>query len=312
VRLHGALLGIFIAIILGVPALAGLDSPVASKDGVTFTLEDLNVYWLRNLGKDGLLDFFQTMIVYQEGLKQGLKPTDAEIQDFIDKTMSPEIYDQFKQLYSERAVHQLVEYTLVTSRYEKWLRDKIRKEQNITVTEAEANKYFLENIDQFHLPEGVYLSIISVDNQTQADAVLKRLDAGENFNDIAGEVNMDPQMRAARGEIGLYRKGDGLPKPLEDAAFALKDGQHSKVIKGENYHIVNVHKKYPEVAPEFPEVKEQLMKDMVEAKIDPFYMEQMNKLMSTELPRFKIMAELFKPDESAPAPSAAPLAAKPK
>ena len=77
-----------------------------------------------------------------------------------------------------------------------------------------------------------------------------------------------------------------------------------------------MHKKYPEVAPEFPEVKEQLMKDMVEAKIDPFYMEQMNKLMSTELPRFKIMAELFKPDESAAAAPAkapaAPPAAKPK
>ena len=287
---------VMVVLAAALPAFAALDSPVASKDGTTFTLEDLNIYWLRNLGKDGLLDFFQTMVVYQAGLKQNLKPTDAEITDFIDNTMSRSIYDQFKLLYSDRAVRQLVEYTLVTSRYETWLRDKIRREKNITVSESEANKYFLENIDQFHLPEGVYMSIISVDNQTQADAVIKRLQAGENFNDVAGEVNMDPQMRAARGEIGLYRKGDGLPKPLEDAAFLLKEGQYSQVVKGENYHIVFVHKKYPEVAPEFVDVKEQLIRDMVEAKIDPYYADEMDKLMSAELPRFTILAELFKPE----------------
>jgi foldase protein PrsA len=288
---------IMLVLLAGTAARAADATPVASKDGTTFTLEDLNIYWLRNLGKDGLLDFFQTMVVYQEGIKQNLKPTEQEITDFINNTMGQDIYNQFKQLYSERAVRQLVEYTLVTSKYEIWLRDKVRREKNVTVTEQEANQYFLENIDQFHLPEGVYISIISVDNQTQADAVIARLNKGENFSDVAGEVNMDAEMRAARGEIGIYRKGDGLPEPLETAAFALNDGQHSAVIKGQNFHIVYCHKHYPEVAPSFADVKEQLMLDMVEAKIDPFYIEELNTLMSRELPRFNIQASLFRPDE---------------
>ena len=288
---------LLMVLLAGAAAQAADTTPVASKDGTTFTLEDLNVYWLRNLGKDGLLDFFQTMVVYQEGLKQGLKPSEQEVSDFINNTMGQDIYSQFKQLYSDRAVRQLVDYTLVTSKYEMWLRDKLRREKNITVTEQEANQYFLSNIDLFHLPEGVYISIISVDNQTQADAVLGRLRGGENFNDLAGEVNMDPDMRAARGEIGVYRKGDGLPEPLENAAFALGDGQFSDIIKGQNYHIVFCHKHYPEVAPAFADVKEQLMLDMVEAKIDPYYIDELNALMERELPRFNIQANLFRPDE---------------
>lgn len=290
-------------------ALAAPDSPVAAKDGQVYTLEDLGIYFLRMLGKDGLLDYLQSMVVYQEGLKQGLKPTDTEISEFVQKTMGPEVYAQFKQLFSEKSVRQLIEYTIVNSKYEDWLRKKVRTEKKITVTEAEAKEYFLSHISEFHLPEGVYLSIISVDNKTQADAVLDRIDKGEDFNAVAGEVNMDAKMRAARGEIGTYRKGDGLPQPLEDSAFKLKDGQHSAIIKGQNYHILFCHKRIPEVSPEFEEIKEQLQQDMIEAKIDPYYNEEMDKLMARELPRFEIKAELFQPGDS---PAQSPVKSAPK
>lgn len=292
-----AILLSMLVLLCAAPASAAGNSPVASKDGVTFTLDDLNIYWLRNLGKDGLLDFFRTMVVYQEGLKQGLRPTQQEMTDFVDNTMGRDVYNQFKLLYSEKNVNQLIEYTIVTAKYETWLRDKISREKNIKVTEDEANKFFLENIEQFHLPEGAHLSIISVDNEAAANTVLSRLGKGENFGDIAAEVNMDPEMRAVRGELGSYRRGEGLPKPLEDAAFSLQEGQYSGIIKGSNYHIVYCHRRYPEVSPTFEQIKEQLMVDLREAKIDPYYLDALNDLMSDQLPKFNIDAELFRPEE---------------
>jgi parvulin-like peptidyl-prolyl isomerase len=304
---------IIAAVLFGAEAQAAPDSPVASKGGVTYTLEDLQVYFLRMMGKDGLLDFLQSMVVYQEGIKQGLKPTDAEVNDFVQKIMGADVYAQFKQLFSERAVRQMIEYNIVNSKYEGWLRKKLRTDNKITVTEKEASDYFLGHIDEFHLPAGVYISIISVDNKTQAEAVAARLKAGENFNDVAGEVNMDPKMRAARGEIGTYRKGEGLPQPLEDAAFQLRDGQASGIIKGQNYHIIFCHRVIPEVSPKFEEVKEQLMQDMVEAKVDPLYNDSMDELMARELPAFDIKAALFKPEDqpAKPAASGTKPAAKP-
>jgi parvulin-like peptidyl-prolyl isomerase len=289
------IVGLMMAAFLAAPMVASA-SPVASKDGATYSMDDLSLYWLRNLGKDGLLDFLQTMVVYQEGLKQGLAPTQGDINDFVDDTMGRDIYNEFVQLFDETAVRQLVEYTLVTSDYELWLRDKVRRDRNITVTEDEARSFFLETIDEFHLPEGVWLSIISVVNRVQGDEVLRRLGNGEDFNDIAGEVNMDAQMRAARGELGIYRRGDGLPEPLEEAAFNLREGQYSNIIQGTNFHIVMCHKRYAEISPTFEEVKEDLMLDLVEAKIDPYYLDELNVLMASEMPRFTILAELFKPD----------------
>ena len=270
---------------------------MASKDGETYTVEDVNVYWLSNLGADGLKDFIATMTVYQDGIKQGLRPSAAEVDEFIENDMGRDFYNEFKQLYSERAVRQFVEYTLVTSEYETWLRDKIRREQNVTVTESEAEDFFLNNIEMFHVPEGVYISIISVENQTQADAVLGRLGAGEDFNTIAAEVNMDPQMRAVSGELCVYHRGEGLPEPLEQAAFGLQQGQYSRVVKGTNYHIVFCHQRYEEVSPAFGDIKEDLMLELVEAKIDPFYQDALNELLNRELPRFDIVADLFKPED---------------
>lgn len=296
-NLRAALFAVVMGLTMVVPALAGSDTQVASKDGVAYTIEDVNVYWLSNLGANGLKDFIATMTVYQEGIKRGLRPTKVEIDSFIDDDMGRDFYNEFKQLYSERAVRQFVEYTLVTSKYEIWLRDKISREQNVSVTQSEARDFFLSNIELFHVPEQVYISIISVENQAQADAVLTRLSGGEDFNVIAAETNMDPQMRAASGELGVYRRGEGLPEPLEEAAFQLQPNQYSRIIKGTNYHIVFCHKRYEDVSPSFDDIKDDLMLELVEAKIDPFYQDELNLLLGTELPRFTILADLFKPED---------------
>jgi parvulin-like peptidyl-prolyl isomerase len=290
-----AVLALTLSMVITAPAAP--TTPIVSKDGETFTLDDVSLYYLRNLGKDGLLDFLQTMVVYQEGKKIGLTTTAAEKSDFIEKKMGRDVYDGFSQLFNKAEVDQLVDYTQVEAKYYKYLRDKIKKDKNYTVSEKEARDYFTSHIEDFHLPEGAYLSIISVDSQAKADAVLKRLSAGEDFRKIAGEVNMDPKMRAMRGELGVYRKGDGLPKELETAALALKKGEYTKkAIKGTNYHLLFCHEKYAEVTPKFDDVKEQLMSDMLESKVDPDFQDQLDKLMAREMPRFTIQADLFKPD----------------
>jgi parvulin-like peptidyl-prolyl isomerase len=292
------LFALLITAVLATSALASPESPIVSKDGGTFKLEDVSLYYLRNLGKDGLLDFLQTMVIYQEGKKIGLQPTAAERSEFIEKRMGKDVYDGFVQLFSKASVDQLVDYTLVESKYYKYLRDKIKKEKNYTVSEKEASDYFTSHIEDFHLPEGAYLSIISVDSQAKAEGVITKLAAGEDFRKLAGESNMDAKMRALRGELGVYRKGDGLPKELETAALSLKKGEHTKKpIKGTNFHLLFCHEKYAEVTPKFADVKEQLMSDMLEAKVDPQFEVELDKLMAREMPRFTIQAELFKPED---------------
>jgi foldase protein PrsA len=297
----GIALAAFVAgLALHAPApLAAFDSPVASKDGKTFTLEDVDIYWLHNLGSNGVIDFLQHMALYEEGLKLNLKPADAEVDDFIKTAIGPDTYKQFVQLYSEHAVRQMVEALLVNRKYDQYLHDKIVKDHALTVTAQEANQFYLQHIDQYDLPPGAYLSVISVETKAQADAVLKRLKAGEDFNTVASQVNMDEQMRAQKGQLGLWRKGDGnLPKEMEDAAEKLQTGQYSAVIQGKYFHILYCNKLAPEVTTSFDDVKEELIQDMLEQKVEPYYDDAIGELMKRELPRFQIQAELFRPTES--------------
>jgi parvulin-like peptidyl-prolyl isomerase len=288
-----------------VVAQAADNTPVATKDGKTFFLEDINIYWLRNLGSDGLLAYFEDMVLYQEGLKLNLRPTDAEMTDYIDNRMGRETYQQFIQLYSEHAVRQLVEVTLTSRKYEQYLRDKIRKENSLTVTEAEAKQFFLKNIELYHLPEGAYLSIISVDTKKKAEEVMSHLKAGQNFNDLAAKYNLDPWLRDIKGELGLYRRGDGLHKSLEDAGLALAPNKFSEIISGtKNFHILFCHQRSPEVNPSFEEVKDRVMQEVLDQKIDPLAQKAMNELMKREMGRFDIKADLFKPEPAEGKPAA--------
>jgi parvulin-like peptidyl-prolyl isomerase len=301
-KLTAALCAFSVSLALTGHAFAGPETPIVSKDGTTFKLEDVSLYYLRNLGKDGLLDFLQTMVIYQEGIKLGLKPSAQERTDFIEKNMGRDVYDGFTELFSKASVDQLVDYSIVESKFFRHLREKIKKEKNFTVSEKEANTYFTSHIDEFHLPEGCYLYILSVDSQAKADAALARLTAGEDFRKVAGEVNMDARMRAISGELGVYRKGDGLPKELETAALALRKGEYTKkAIKGSNYHLLFCAEKYAEVTPKFDDVKEELMRDLLEEKVRPHFAAALDALMAREMPRFNIQAELFKPEDKATA-----------
>ncbi|MCH7472846.1 peptidyl-prolyl cis-trans isomerase, partial [bacterium] len=85
--------------------------------------------------------------------------------------------------------------------------------------------------------------------------------------------------------------------PLEEAAFALQPNTYSDIIKGENYHIVYCHRRIPEVTPSFEDVKEQVMIELREARIDPFFFKELDELLTRELPRFQIEASLFKPEQ---------------
>ena len=126
-KLTAALCALLVFLSLAGSALASPETPVVSKDGSTFKLEDVSLYYLRNLGKDGLLDFLQTMVIYQEGIKLGLKPTAEERTSFIDKNMGRDVYDGFTQLFSKASVDQLVDYSIVESKYFRHLREKVER-----------------------------------------------------------------------------------------------------------------------------------------------------------------------------------------
>jgi parvulin-like peptidyl-prolyl isomerase len=79
--------------------------------------------------------------------------------------------------------------------------------------------------------------------RTQAEAILKRARAGEDFSKLAGEFTTEPGGKERGGDLGWFGHGQMI-KPFEDAAFALQPGQISDVVETDfGFHIIKVEER---------------------------------------------------------------------
>ena len=70
---------------------------------------------------------------------------------------------------------------------------------------------------------------ILVNTETEAQQILNRLSAGEDFKKIAKKISKCPSGKR-EGDLGKFSKGK-MVKEFEDAAFALNKGEVSSIVK---------------------------------------------------------------------------------
>jgi peptidyl-prolyl cis-trans isomerase SurA len=98
------------------------------------------------------------------------------------------------------------------------------------------------------------------------EKVLQRLRGGEDFAAVARQVSK-ASSAADGGELGWLRRGT-VQKALEDAAFALKDGQVSGLVRaGAGVHVVKVEGHRVGGARSFEDVKEEIRNRLVEEQV---------------------------------------------
>jgi peptidyl-prolyl cis-trans isomerase C len=89
-------------------------------------------------------------------------------------------------------------------------------------------------------------------------AVIARLNKGEDFIKVAGEVTEDPSGKANGGDLGYFGKEQMVPE-FADAAFKLDKGKLSEPVKTQfGWHVLKVEDKRTKPAPTFDEVKPQV------------------------------------------------------
>lgn len=165
----------------------------------------------------------------------------------LDK--DPAIVRKLKFL-AERAMHSaFVESQLVASLSEEEIRARYDKE---IAAQPPVNE--------------VRASHILVKTEEEALAVVKRLDAGEDFAALAKEKSSDGSA-AEGGDLGYFGPGRMVPE-FEKAAFALEVGAYTKIpVKSQfGFHIIKVVDKRIQQPPAYEQVKEQIRSVLLSEK----------------------------------------------
>lgn len=103
---------------------------------------------------------------------------------------------------------------------------------------------------------------ILVDSETKAREVIKKLDDGAKFEDLAKEYSSGPSKENG-GDLGYFAKTEMVPE-FADAAFAIDAGKYSKdPVKTQfGWHVIKVEDRRKRAEPKFEEVKPQLEQQM--------------------------------------------------
>lgn len=127
--------------------------------------------------------------------------------------------------------------------------------------------------------------------RAQAERIVQRLRTGEDFAKVAREVSKGPSASEG-GDIGWLRRGT-VQKQLEDAAFALKDGQISPVVRvGPGLHVLKVEARRTGGGKSFQEAQEEIRNRLYEEQVGSYrqaYIEELKKaaLIEVKIPELK-------------------------
>jgi peptidyl-prolyl cis-trans isomerase SurA len=107
------------------------------------------------------------------------------------------------------------------------------------------------------IPDGADAATVA-EKQAQAQKILERAKAGEDFAKLARETSDDAATRADGGDLGYFGK-DMLPKAIEELVFAMKVGEVRGPIRVDRgFHILKlVDRKVKDPKP-FDEVKDDI------------------------------------------------------
>ncbi len=100
---------------------------------------------------------------------------------------------------------------------------------------------------------------ILVKTKEEAEAIIKELDDGADFEKLANEKTNDPSGKTSGGDLGWFGPGQMVPE-FERAAFALNAGEYTKepVQSQFGWHVIKVEDKRTKQPPAFDQVKEQV------------------------------------------------------
>ncbi len=135
------------------------------------------------------------------------------------------------------------------------------------LSDEELKKYYEANKEKFKKEREINTRHILMKSEEEAKQVKEKLQAGEDFAELAKKYSIDPNAKVTGGEVGFHPKGTLLPE-YEAAAFKLtKVGQTSGIVKTQfGYHIIRLEGAKPPAYVSFEEVKDFIKQQLMQER----------------------------------------------
>lgn len=200
----------------------------------------------------------RTDILALAGEKAKLSVSEAEIEEAMSNIES--ILEENKDLksaiemagFTEEDINESIKKNLIANKYYNSIANDVaisenkvlnyyneHKDSDYTLKYADAAHILIKTVDDERNP----LSDEEIANaKKKAEEVLAKVKAGEDFATLAKEYSEDTTASNG-GELGKFYE-DQMVKEFEEAAFALKEGQTSEIVKTVyGYHIIKLNSK---------------------------------------------------------------------
>ncbi len=265
---HIAALALLVVVIGALVAIFFLqrDQAVATVNGEKITRSELFDAMYSQVGKDALDDLITRRLILQEGKKLGLSVSESDIDDEIDLIILENfmgIEDQFYELLEQHGV------TIEAVRNDAKVNLMARKIalSQIEISDAELEAYFIENQSFFDIPDEVDARHILVDTEEEALEVIKLLNEGADFAELANERSEDPGSKGNGGNLGFFKPGEMLPE-FDEVAFSMELGEISQPVETwYGFHVIELLDRKSGREVTFADVKEQVHETMVEDEL---------------------------------------------
>ncbi len=216
---------------------------VASIGGINITREEID---------RAAEDNFETLIQVPEAQQASFLSSLIAIQKIAARNAISE------GLANSDAVQQRLAYQKEKILHDIWVAEQI----HARVTENDIRVYFdtyvaPELAKQNENVEEVQARHILVATQGEAETVIKRLEKGEGFAALAGELSLGPS--ASRGGNLGYFLAEEMVQAFSDAAFALQPGELSAPVETEfGWHVIRLEDRRVVPPPSFEDLSEQI------------------------------------------------------
>jgi peptidyl-prolyl cis-trans isomerase D len=223
---------------------------------------------------------FDYAVLRKDDLLKQINPSEVELKAF---------YERNKATYNNSIPEKRkVQYVVL---------DTAKIEAGVTVSREDLQAYYDQHRDDYRVPEQVNVSHILIktplpgpdgkvdpkgveEARKKAQDVLKQLQAGGNFGDLAKKYSEDPGSGKNGGSLGWIGKGRTVPE-FEQTAFSLAKGATSGLVQSSyGFHIIRVDDKQAAHVKTLDEVKDQIESAIRQQKAAQAAANQVNSLLA--------------------------------